>query len=82
MKEQIDRTEFKKRLDSLFDWKTSINLSEVLGALLDNDTQKINEFKTKKSTKKQKIDTYLAQWDAAETQEAKDAVVGSVTTLD
>ena len=76
--EHIDRKEFKKRLDRLFDWNTETPTSEILEALIDNDTDKINEIKSLKTAKNQKRDSYLTQWDAAQTQEEKDIVVGSV----
>ena len=74
----IDRDEFKKRLNSIFDNRDIFTYEEAIDALLEKNEIKRKELKEKLNGQKEKINGYLADWDAATTYEEKLAVVSSV----
>jgi hypothetical protein len=75
----MTREEFEKRLCSIFCLLKNVNTDEILVAILKNDTQKLDEFRTMQTTCEQSINFYLTEWDNAPTPEQKAAVVASVT---
>ena len=73
----IDREEFEIRLKSIFDWKRFCT-NDPMTCLVMADEQKILEMRTLMSSCTARIDFYLTEWDNAQTDQEKMAVVGSV----
>ena len=74
----IDREEFEERLKSIFDWKRFCT-TDPLTCLVMADAQKITEMQNIMSSCTSRIDFYLTEWDNAQTDQEKMAVVGSVS---
>jgi hypothetical protein len=75
----MTREEFNKRLCLIFCLLKTVSTEDILIAILKNDTQKLDEYRTAQTTCEQKINLYLTAWDNAPTPEEKAAVVASVT---
>jgi len=73
-----DRKEFKVRLEGIFDWKREVSSEELVEELALNDGKVTPETKAKIQGCKDKVDGYLAEWDAAKDKKAKEAVVNGV----
>jgi len=73
-----DRGEFEKRLRRINCWKQNYSQEEILGALIDNDSEKLAEIKEEKDACENQINDLLRQYDEASDKAAKAAVVGSV----
>lgn len=74
-----DREEFEMRLKRLVCWKENYTQEEILGALIDNDAEKLAEIKAEKDACENQINDLLRQYDEASDREGKAAIVGSVS---
>lgn len=75
----ISRDEFQSRLNFIFDPASYFSNEEAIENLYTNDGNRIPWMNTIRSNMKSLIDGYLAQYDAASTDEERDAIVGSVS---
>jgi len=73
-----DRKEFKIRLECIFDWKREVSPEELIEEIALNDGRVSPETKTKIQGCKDKVNGYLADWDAAGDQKGREAVVNGV----
>lgn len=74
----ITRQEFQKLLNELFDWKSDFSSSQVLTALVTNDTVTLSQIQARITARETTINSYLTLYDQAPTPQAKMVVVGSV----
>jgi len=75
----MDREEFSKKLDQLFCWSCKHSTIELMNALLANDTEALDVIRQTKVSLDARKQSYLDSFDAANTEEDKMVVVGSVT---
>lgn len=73
-----DRDEFAKRLGYINNWVIDCGIDNILACLLDADSAKIAEFKTRKDACTAANDEALSRYDNATTREERAAVVGSI----
>jgi len=72
-----NRNHFEKVLNDIYNYERLIDMKKYLKNLgkkknIDDDVAKMDYCQTA-------IENYLAQWDAAKTEEERKAVIGSVT---
>ncbi len=77
--EDIDRDEFLKRLDYLFDPLMESDFKECIKALVNADSVYIDALKAKYVSFASEKNRYIDAYDAAPDQDARDAIIGSVT---
>jgi len=73
-----DRDEFVSRLDKIFCPINKYSEKECLRALLFADSTKLDEIRQEKAVCDAEKERYLQAYDAAQTEEDKRQVVGSV----
>lgn len=76
----MTRKEFEDSLKSIFNSQVFNNNFECFEALFTDDKIKIQEILNKYKKVKEKISYYLNEWDLAIDQQAKDILVGSITS--
>lgn len=74
--------EFENRLKKIFCYTCQYDLKHCVAALLSQDTEAIAEMQAVKAQMEACIADYLTRFDAAETDEARMAIVGSVKATD
>lgn len=74
----ITRNDFESRLKNIFDWTKWHQISDVLKALVTNDTIYLTTCTNTINQCISSINGYLSQWDAATTDAQRMAVLGSV----
>lgn len=78
----MERTEFENRLKQIFCYTCQYDLKHCVAALLSEDTEAIGEMQAVKAQMEACIADYLNRFDAAETDEDRMAIVGSVRATD
>jgi len=73
-----DRDEFEKRLKSIFKRENVDTEYEMLEAIIMNNTEKLDEYRTEITTAQAKIDNYLSEWDSAKDNTERMNVISSV----
>jgi len=73
-----DRGEFKKRLESIFDWKRVVSQEELIEEIALTDGHVSAETKAKIQGCKDKVNQYLADWDAAVDKKGRESVINGV----
>lgn len=73
-----DREEFEKRIRASSNFLRLFSQEEILTALLDEDTTKLDEIRAVKTECEAHIQKYLTDYDNAAGEPGKRAIVGSV----
>lgn len=77
----ISREIFKERLEDIFNSHEGMkDICDTVKCLLLNDKDKIANYRLAWKKRQKVIDDYLKQYDEAETDQEKMAVIGSVKT--
>lgn len=74
----MNRNEFETKLNAIFSFTNKYTTQDWIIASIDNNTEKLTEIRNYKNFMDNQKNAYLSAFDAAENDEQKLAVIGSV----
>lgn len=75
----MSREEFKKRLEQIFNSQTVLDSISAIKAIITDDTEKLDQYRTNFTRAQARIDHYLQAYDNAANDRERELVIGSVT---